>query len=322
MAESGTVRGEIGAAERKMYTRPIQSTGKETSAPPTPCACCVERGIHTPRLAPVPDRRLLSFGTAITAAVAFILTVTLMSLPNFDFDLTSTIRPVSDLISLNPLWGSATRISETTWTTEVTPDEPEVELEATWEHLKGAQHCLRYATRQYTARLVNIPSGVPGVKACRETSALIHGVDILPHFCEDLGMAGGVWGYWIIDFEEPACLTSWGSFVDKGCDDQGTASMTRRFEALLEHMQHGDNWQIMCATTPADLKGFHFPTPTMCERWVRPHFPLCSLLAFPLSAVSAFLCACGSSVHATAFICFCRSTTLHLPTFWFEDTQD
>ncbi|TEB23645.1 hypothetical protein FA13DRAFT_1639601 [Coprinellus micaceus] len=150
------------------------------------------------------------------------------------------------------------------------PSETEPDTQrASWENLKGAEHCLRFATRQYTARLANAPSDVPAVKTCRETAADIHGVPILPHFCRDLGMAGGVWGHWVIDFEEPACLTKWGNFVDKGCDDQGESAMTRRFEALLENMQDGENWQIMCATTPADIKGFHFPTPTMCERSVR-----------------------------------------------------
>lgn len=40
-------------------------------------------------------------------------------------------------------------------------------------------------------------------------------------------MASGVWGYWMIDFEEPACLTRWGDFKDMGCDPREDSSMTR-----------------------------------------------------------------------------------------------
>lgn len=41
------------------------------------------------------------------------------------------------------------------------------------------------------------------------------------------GLGGGVWGYWTVDSQEPACLTNWGEFVDKGCDDQGKGLVTR-----------------------------------------------------------------------------------------------
>lgn len=148
---------------------------------------------------------------------------------------------------------------------QVVPDDPLAE--PTWENLKGAEHCLRFATRQYTARLLNVPSNTSSLQVCRQTPAEIHGITMVPHFCRDLGMASGVWGYWMIDFEEPACLTRWGDFKDMGCDPREDSSMTRRFEAALENMQDGDDWRIMCTTTPADLRGFHFPTPTICERW-------------------------------------------------------
>ena len=55
-----------------------------------------------------------------------------------------------------------------------------------WEGLKGGEHCLRYATREYTAKLINIPSGADALKTCRETPVGIHGASLFPDFCQDL----------------------------------------------------------------------------------------------------------------------------------------
>jgi hypothetical protein len=55
-----------------------------------------------------------------------------------------------------------------------------------WEGLKGGEHCLRYATREYTAKLVNIPSDADALKTCRETPVGIHGAALFPDFCQDL----------------------------------------------------------------------------------------------------------------------------------------
>ncbi|KAF6754038.1 hypothetical protein DFP72DRAFT_900236 [Ephemerocybe angulata] len=185
--------------------------------------------------------------TAALAAASLVLAFTLLCL------------------SIAPQLGSP-RSSPYSWLYLAMEPREDPQQQPRWEHFKGAEHCLRFATREYTAKLVGAPPNVSPISACRETPVNIHSIPIVPDYCQDLGIAGGVWGYWTISFEEPECLTNWGDFIDRGCDDPGSESMTRRFEAVLENMQDGDNWQIMCTTTPADLKGFHFPTPTMCER--------------------------------------------------------
>ncbi|EDR01454.1 uncharacterized protein LACBIDRAFT_394934 [Laccaria bicolor S238N-H82] len=128
-----------------------------------------------------------------------------------------------------------------------------------WEGLKGGEHCLRYATREYTAKLVNTPSGADALKTCRETPVGIHEAALFPDFCQDLGSWGGVWGHWVIDFAESDCRTWWGDFEDRGCVDHGSTMDTRRFESRLENLREGDDWQIMCATTPADFEKSNFP---------------------------------------------------------------
>jgi len=55
-----------------------------------------------------------------------------------------------------------------------------------WEGLKGGEHCLRYATREYTARLSTNAVGQEAMRACKETPAEIHGQLLLTDFCQDL----------------------------------------------------------------------------------------------------------------------------------------
>jgi len=138
-----------------------------------------------------------------------------------------------------------------------------------WEGLKGGEHCLRYATREYTARLSTNTTGQEAMRACKETPTEIHGRLLLTDFCQDLGLGRGVWGFWIVNSDEPACQTTWGKFVDIGCENDGLESLDmkssfRRIEARLDNLQIGADWRIMCTTTPADIDGRHFFTPAEC----------------------------------------------------------
>jgi len=136
----------------------------------------------------------------------------------------------------------------------------------TWEGLKGGEHCLRYATREYTARLSTNAIDQEAMRACKETPTEIHGQFLQTDFCQNLGLGRGVWGFWIVDFDELACQTTWGNFVDLGCENSGldTGTSFRRIEAHLDNLQIGADWRIMCTTTPADIYGRHFFTPAEC----------------------------------------------------------
>ena len=53
-----------------------------------------------------------------------------------------------------------------------------------WEALAAAR-CSRYATREYTAVLANVPLGFDALEECRKKTVNIHGRDLLPSHCED-----------------------------------------------------------------------------------------------------------------------------------------
>jgi hypothetical protein len=47
---------------------------------------------------------------------------------------------------------------------------------------------MRYATREYTARLktIDLPAGEDAMKACRDTPVEIHGEVLYTNFCQNL----------------------------------------------------------------------------------------------------------------------------------------
>ncbi|KAJ6622242.1 hypothetical protein B0H10DRAFT_2014877 [Mycena sp. CBHHK59/15] len=134
-----------------------------------------------------------------------------------------------------------------------------------WEGLRGEPRCFRHGTRQYSARVANVPQQYDAVKACTETTVEIHGLKMpSPNQCEDRG-CNGVYGHWTIDFSEPMCNTYFDNFKDKGCTSPG--SRRRRIESALQNLQPGDDWRNMCSSTPADFRHLHFDSPDMCVDW-------------------------------------------------------
>jgi hypothetical protein len=55
-----------------------------------------------------------------------------------------------------------------------------------WADLQADQRCFRYGTRQYTARVSNVPREYDPVQACKETQIEINGLRfVTPDMCED-----------------------------------------------------------------------------------------------------------------------------------------
>jgi len=54
-----------------------------------------------------------------------------------------------------------------------------------WEDLKATPKCVRYGTKEYTAKLANVLQGYDPLKGCLETKGDIHGVKMLPDRCEN-----------------------------------------------------------------------------------------------------------------------------------------
>lgn len=82
--------------------------------------------------------------------------------------------------------------------------ESETEV-VSWYGLKGGEHCLRYATREYTARLTGEPfmdtMGQEGMmQLCRETPTVIHDETLFTDFCQDLVRSILLYRVWMLTF--------------------------------------------------------------------------------------------------------------------------
>ncbi|KIJ13057.1 hypothetical protein PAXINDRAFT_100877 [Paxillus involutus ATCC 200175] len=153
-------------------------------------------------------------------------------------------------------------------------EEERQKLNMFWGHVEAHQ-CTTYATREYTAVLMNLPvTWEHRVEACKATALEVHGISYLPKSCEDKG-PGVVLGRWEINQSQPACTTFWTSYKDKaslietgltlviayllllqGCTSQKSGK--RRIEQYMDNLPNGGDWKEFCATTPADFLNMHF----------------------------------------------------------------
>ncbi|KAI0750973.1 hypothetical protein C8Q80DRAFT_543533 [Daedaleopsis nitida] len=132
-----------------------------------------------------------------------------------------------------------------------------------WTEPVGDQHCAGYAMRVYRARLMDIPPDLNWLEVCSDMPVTIHGRSIdKPDDCKR-DDHGWVWGNWFVSFDEPSCVPYWDNIHNKGCAP-GHSGM-KRIEARLWGIQHGDNWEKMCATTPATIDGQLFDHPMTCD---------------------------------------------------------
>ncbi|KAJ7247041.1 hypothetical protein C8J57DRAFT_1523255 [Mycena rebaudengoi] len=164
----------------------------------------------------------------------------------------------------------------------ISVEEPlNLELGAYWATPVQSSDCAEYGTREWLARLWDIPSGYDWIKACQESPVTINGVrydrrvlgkyflahnDSLPSFspdeCVDLGFSGGVIGKWFIsEVHDDHCTPHWRSLGNDGC----TAFGKRRWWARIWDIASGVDWFKMCATTPVKINGKTYDHPTACE---------------------------------------------------------
>ncbi|KAH7906914.1 hypothetical protein BJ138DRAFT_1182787 [Hygrophoropsis aurantiaca] len=137
-----------------------------------------------------------------------------------------------------------------------------------WADLVGDERCTAYATREYSAHLINLPDRYPyRVEACMGTPAVIHGVTYKnPSRCFDDGY--NVYGYWSVDHNEPGCSTFWEYYKDKGCIADGSGK--RRIEQFLANVPEEADWQEFCASTPTTIHSREYKSPNHCFRAVSP----------------------------------------------------
>ncbi|KAG1729263.1 hypothetical protein EDB19DRAFT_125440 [Suillus lakei] len=122
--------------------------------------------------------------------------------------------------------------------------------------------CTTYATREYTARLGNVPSNYDRrLEACMTKPVQIHGIEHTPKWCKDHG-SNNVIGHWEIEQQQPDCASYWNWYKDLGCVSPGSGQ--RRIEHYLENLPPGGDWKEFCATTPASFLGMHFTGAQSC----------------------------------------------------------
>ncbi|KAG6370508.1 hypothetical protein JVT61DRAFT_11289 [Boletus reticuloceps] len=156
-------------------------------------------------------------------------------------------------------------------------DEERQKLNMFWGGIE-AHTCTTYATRDYTAQLMNLPTTWEHrVEACKATPLEVHGVSYLPKSCEDKASdvnsrmlsgltscqgPGVVIGRWEINQHEADCATFWLWYKDKEIQLQ-------RIEHYLENLPRGSDWREFCATTPVHFLGMEFSGAQECFQYVR-----------------------------------------------------
>ncbi|KAL1702524.1 hypothetical protein EV121DRAFT_261901 [Schizophyllum commune] len=149
----------------------------------------------------------------------------------------------------------------TSWP-RTTPVEPEFYWDVP---LVPETDCLGYGTRAYSAKLNIVPSATKNWhKICMGEAPEVEVTGRIlekPAWC-DMGINQTVVGHWIVDFDEPECISSWGQFDDKGCTTE--ASGFRTYEATLFGRLDAGAWRDMCRRTPAIVHGTKFTGAMRC----------------------------------------------------------
>ncbi|KAI0774441.1 hypothetical protein C8Q74DRAFT_1270050 [Fomes fomentarius] len=123
--------------------------------------------------------------------------------------------------------------------------------------------CIAFGTRRYRAHLKDIPYNLPWLEVCSDMPITIHGRPIdRPDGCyrDDQDR---VWGNWSVTFKEPSCVPYWEHITRMGCAP-GKRGIVR-YQGRLAGLKADDDWENMCATTPATVFEQDFVSPTTCD---------------------------------------------------------
>jgi len=156
------------------------------------------------------------------------------------------------------------RLREDQWQYE---EEERQSLGLHWDNPVADTHCTAHNTREYRARLLNtVPYTYNWLKPCQDIPIVIHGRSINTTRCYiNPNVQGEVYGYWLVDSNEPLCSPYWDRFKDKGCTAKGSGR--RRLESHLENIHDGEDGEKLCASSPHDFYGQHFDYPDSCGNW-------------------------------------------------------
>jgi len=119
-----------------------------------------------------------------------------------------------------------------------------------------SRHCVAFGKREYVARL-----GFEPREACQSMPIEIGGRAVdSPQICQEAEWNEDLIAHWYVDGDQ-SCMPHWGRVYDKGCVAPGL----HRWEARLWGLHHGENWENMCSTTPAEISGIYFGGATYCQ---------------------------------------------------------
>ena len=128
-----------------------------------------------------------------------------------------------------------------------------------WGNFKK-DNCTKPGYRQYSAVLEGIPFGQSWEKACASKDATIAGHYFpKPNRCRNQGPGIAMWGEF--DVPDNSCKAQWGSFQRGACTTIGK----RKYSAQVLNVPPGQTWENACATTPANVQGQSFATPSKCS---------------------------------------------------------
>jgi hypothetical protein len=124
--------------------------------------------------------------------------------------------------------------------------------------------CVAIGQRQYSARLLD--AGDNWEKACDDTGAVISTPRGKRRFskparCKKVGVWPFLQMWGEFDVPDPSC-PHWGTISPRNC----TALGVRKFEAVLEDIPDGVDWQSTCEAMPAAVHGTQLDRPTRCVK--------------------------------------------------------
>ncbi|KAI5888130.1 uncharacterized protein SCHCODRAFT_02635786 [Schizophyllum commune H4-8] len=150
---------------------------------------------------------------------------------------------------------------------EAPKPEPEApKYEVFWDMpLLPESDCLGYGSRVYSAKLNIYPLDEAWHNICMHDAPEVEVMGKVlekPKWCDLRKNTRDVMGHWIVDFDEPECISSWGWMDDKGCTAE--ASGLRTYEATLYGHLDGGAWRDMCRRTAAIVHGTKFKGAMRC----------------------------------------------------------
>ncbi|KAG6908075.1 hypothetical protein DXG01_006210 [Tephrocybe rancida] len=124
-----------------------------------------------------------------------------------------------------------------------------------WGNFTGESHCASSGSlRKYRAPLMNLTKHFSAREACFATPATINNITFTsPKDCDDQ------------EVNDVVCSTYWAGPIKPTKECVARGSGLRRYEAKFGRFHDGEDYEILCMTTPSKIEGGFFRGPKGCE---------------------------------------------------------